>query len=135
MNRLITNEQPKSVPVRKSQTTYYAFELVRGQAYIFLEFAISPQRYNRLFIARTILAYQSTQWLKRKIPNALSVVPAWLTGTHEAKVSPHLTSPHPERSNDRTFGGRVAEESRLTMIAGVLPTALISYYYYIYCSM
>ena len=62
---------------------------------------------------RTFVAYQSTQWLKRKTPNVLSVVPAWAR-THEAKVSP------------RTLGGRVAEESRL-VIAAALPTALISY--------
>ena len=59
------------------------------------------------------LPCQSTQWLKRKTTNVLSVVPAWAP-THEGKFSP------------RTRCGRVAEESRL-VIPAAFPTVLVSY--------
>ena len=101
VNRVITNEQPKNVPVRKSNIWVC----------VTLEFAISPHRYK---LQEHSLPYQSIHWLKRKTPNVLSVVPAWAR-THEAKVSP------------RTLGGKVAEEFRL-MIAAALPTASISYW-------
>ena len=73
---------------------------------------MSPQRYNWLLQGHP-LPYQSTKWLKWKTSDSLSVVCAWAR-THEDKISP------------RTFGGRVAEESRLVIVAA-LPTALLSY--------
>ena len=131
MNRLITNEQPKSVPVRKSNNILCLRVGSETGLHISRICHIAPKIQS--VIARTTLALpvntmakkEDTQRPKRctRLANRYA--------RSESFTSPHLT---PERSNDRTFGGRVAEESRLTMIAGVLPTALISYYYYIYCS-
>ena len=49
-------------------------KLYIGDRLIFLEFASSTQIYKWLLQEHS-LPYQSTQWLKRKTPNALSVVP------------------------------------------------------------
>ena len=63
--------------------------------FLLIEFAISPQRYNRLLLIQEhSLPYPSTQWLKRKTPKALSVVPAWW------RVRTKLMF-RPERSNPR----------------------------------
>ena len=67
-------------------------------------------------------------WYDQSQKRYISIVPAWRwrwTRSHETKISP-LFDRTIERSNDRTLGGRVAEEYRL-VIAAALPTTLISY--------